>query len=428
MSRIPCCLTAAVLVITLTGCTAGSSALVVSGTVENRVEAVAVPAVSVPAINLDAGFTTLTGARNAVTGRTSTNLSTVGTTYGFGTVIRLAEVKVAVGDTVATGQTLGRVDTSSLVAQIAAAQADAAVAAAQVDLLGDAIATTYDKQADVNDAMAKVRDAIDKIHDGRAKLLKARSSAKKIRAGLVQKLHDAEQLLANYPPVVPPGSDLPPKEALPGIIAGLKAGIKKLDAGVRKINGILHTLAVGLKKATSGLRKLEDATAKITDARGSLRDLKKLAGLQATALQVPVTMARLQVTLAEFTSPVSGVVVSVATTGSVLAPGATAVTIRETRPSTVTAWLAPDELARVCDGDTARVVGDWMTGDGVPATLTRIGTSSDYPPTSVATEEVHLTRAVEVEFTATAQLPAGVPVELHINSCHPAAGNSDTDR
>ena len=175
-------------------------------------------------------------------------------------------------------------------------------------------------------------------------------------------------------------------------------------------------------------RKLEDATAKITDARGSLRDLKELAALQANALTVPVDLARVQVALAELTSPVNGVVVSVATAGSVLAPGATAVTIRESRPSTVTAWLAPSELARVCAGDAASVVGDWMTGDGVPATLTRIGTSSDYPPTSVATNEVHLTRAVEVEVTATEQLPPGVPVELHINSCHSAAGISDTDR
>ena len=72
------------------------------------------------------------------------------------------------------------------------------------------------------------------------------------------------------------------------------------------------------------------------------------------------------------------------------------------------------------------VVGDWMTGDGVPATLTRIGTRSDYPPTSVATEEVHLTRAVEVEFTATEHLPAGVPVDISITGCHAAAA-TDTD-
>lgn len=420
--------TAGTLAVTLAGCTAAPSALVVSGTAEDRLETVAVPAVSVPAVNLDAGFTTLTGATNPVTGRTAANLSTVGATYGFGSFVRLAEVSVSVGDTVTVGQSLGRVDTSGLAAQIAAAEADAAVAAAQVGLLGDAIDTTYDKEADVKDAKAKVLDAIDKIHDGKKKLLKARSSAKKTRVDLVAKLHAAEDLLANYPPMVPPGTNLPPKEALPGMIAGLKAGIKKLDAGVRKINSTLRTLAKGLKKATSGLRKLNDALVTIADARGSLRDVKKLATLQADALTVSVDLARLQVTLAELTSPVNGVVVSAVLAGSALAPGATAVSIRASRPSTVTAWLAPDELARVCAGDAASVVGDWMTGDGVPATLTRIGTRSDYPPTSVATEEVHLTRAVEVEFTATEQLPAGVPVELHINSCHPAAGSSDTDR
>lgn len=427
MNRRSLGITGLALAFTLAGCSAAPSGLVVSGTVEDRLETVVVPSVSVPAVNLDAGFTTLTGATNPVTGRTGPNLSTVGSSYGFGTFVRLAKVTVAVGDTVAAGQSLGRIDTSVLVAQVAAAKADAAVAAAQVDLLGDAIDTTYDKQADIKDAKAKVLDAINKIHAGLGKLLKARSSAKKIRADLVKKLHDAEHLLANYPPVVPPG--LPPKEALPGLIAGLKTGVRKLDAGVRKINGILHTLAKGLKKATSGLRKLNDATAKIADARGSLRDLQELAALQAEALKVPVDLARAQVTLAGLTSPVDGVVVAVLPAGSVLAPGATAVSIREARPSKVTAWLAPAELAQVCAGDPARISGDWMaTGAGVEAKLTRIGARADYPPTAVATDEVHLTRAVQVEFTATEQLPAGVPVEVNINGCHPAAGKSDTDR
>ena len=408
--------------VVLAGCTATPSALVVSGTVEDRVESVAVPAVSVPAVNLDAGFTTLTGTRNPVTGRTSASLSTVGTTYGVGTVVRLAQVEVAVGDVVTTGQNLGRIDTSSLLAQLAAAQADAAVAAAQVDLLGDAIATTYDKQADIDDAKAKVRDAINKIHDGRSKLLKARVTIRKNLPLARHGLAAVEQAIAQLPPGVPVPEELLQQRKK------LIAAITAMTSGLRKIDRTLHTLAAGLKKATSGLRKLEDATAKITDARGSLRDLKELAALQAKALTVPAELARVQVTFAELTAPVDGVVVSVATAGSVLAPGATAVTIRESRPSTVTAWLAPSELARVCAGDAASVVGDWMTGDGVPATMTRVGTSSDYPPTSVATNEVHLTRAVEVEFTATEELPPGVPVELHINSCHSAAGISDTDR
>ena len=54
-------------------------------------------------------------------------------------------------------------------------------------LLGDAIDTTYDKEADVRDAKAKVLDAIDKIHDGKKKLLKARSSAKKTRVDVYKR-------------------------------------------------------------------------------------------------------------------------------------------------------------------------------------------------------------------------------------------------
>ncbi|MCC6496174.1 MAG: hypothetical protein IT193_07925 [Propionibacteriaceae bacterium] len=429
MRRVSPSLTATSLVVVLAGCSAAPAGLVIPGTVEDRLQSVVVPALSVPGVNLDAGFADLTGRTDPVSGRTYPKTSTVGSAYGFGTFVRLAEVRVAVGDTVHAGQSLAVPDTSALTAQIAAAKADAAVAAAQVGLLGDAIDTTYDKQADIKDAKAKVLDAINKIHDGKKKLLKARSSARKIRTGLVAKLHAAEDLLANYPPVVPPGTNLPPKESLPGIIAGLKAGIKKLDAGVRKINGLLHTLARGLKKATSGLRKLEDATAKITDARGTLRDLKELASLQADALKVSVDLARLQVPLAELTSPVDGIVVWAASPGATLAPGATVVSIRETGPSRVTAWLSSSQLAQVCRSDPATITGDWMpAGTGVQSQLTRIGTRADYPPTSVATDEVHLTRAVEVEFTATEQLPAGMPVELTINSCHQAAANSDTDR
>lgn len=54
-------------------------------------------------------------------------------------------------------------------------------------------------------------------------------------------------------------------------------------------------------------------------------------------------------------------------------------------------------------GDEASVAGDWGNA-ATPATLTRIAPAAEYPPTSVPTEEVHLTRAVGVEFTATAQL------------------------
>lgn len=411
----------------LAGC-GTPSGLVVAGTVDDTVTSLAAPALGAPAVNLDAGFVDLTGPTSPVTGRTANATSTVASALGLGTSVRIVAVGAAVGDTVRAGQVLATADTRTQAAQLAAAKADAAVAKAQVGLLGDAIDTTYDKQADIEDAKDTVRTAIDKIHTGQKQLRAAERKARAARADLATKLHAMEALAANYPPVVPPGSDIPPEAALPGIIADLKAGIRKVDAGLKKIDALQAKLAKGLKKAKSGLRKLEDATAKVTDARSNLRDLKELAGLQAEAMTVPIDVVRAQVTLAEMTSPVDGIVVSIARPGDQLAPGATVATVREQQPSTVTAWLSPAQLAQVCDGDSALVTADWITGPGVPATLTRITTRADYPPTSVPTDEVHLTRAVEVAFTATEQLPAGAPVEITIQGCRPSAPATNPNR
>ncbi len=416
--------TAGALAVAVAGCTEAPSALVVSGTVVDRLQAVVVPDLGVPAVNLDAGFNSLTGRTDPVTGRTSPNLSTVGATYGFGSFVRLAELKVAVGDTVRVGQQLVTVDTSTHEAQLAAAKADAAVATAQVGLLADAIDTTYDKQADVEDAKAEVSEAIDKLRDGRAKLRKAKATIKK-HLPLARKGWPRSRRPSTRPPVpgVPVPAELLAKQR------ELTAAIKGMEAGLKKINANLPTLAKGLNKAKAGLRKLNDALADLADARGSLRDLKELAALQAEAMKVPIDVVRAQLALAELSSPADGVVVSTVSPGASLAPGATAVSIRESGASRVTAWLAPSQLAKVCQGDPATLTGDWMpAGAGLEARLTRIGTRADYPPTSVATEEIHLTRAVEVEFTATEQLPAGMPVELNIQGCHPAAGTTDTDR
>ncbi|HQD96389.1 MAG TPA: HlyD family efflux transporter periplasmic adaptor subunit [Propionicimonas sp.] len=407
---------AAVLVGTLlvAGCAPAPAELVVAGRVKDRLETVAVPTLAMPAVNLDAGFES-SGQRTADASRTAS-------TYALGSFIQLADVLVAEGDTVRVGQTLATLDASGLEAQVQVAKADAKVTAAQVDLLAAAIDKTDDKAEEVADKTADVKKAINTLTDTKAKLVKARKQLKKQRPLVAKQLKQAQELLANYPPVPVPG--IPSREELQQGIAKLKAALKKMDAGLKKINTNLPKLEKGLRKAKDGLEKLADAADKITDARAGLVDLKELAEIAADTMQVPIELAQVQFKLAVLTAPADGVVVSVAASGDRLAPGATAVAIRPATPSKVTAWLSPVQLGQVCVGDEASVAGDWGNA-ATPATLTRIAPAAEYPPTSVPTEEVHLTRAVEVEFTATAQLPAGVPVEITINGCRFAADHEE---
>jgi multidrug efflux pump subunit AcrA (membrane-fusion protein) len=358
----------------------------------------------------------------------STSVTAVGTVVDDPTVVsvpilsdsaptkRVDKVLVAEGDTVRAGQEVARIDDAVLLAQIEVARAGQKVAESQVGVLTAAIGKTYDKAADVSDARADVKDAISKLKSTRAQLVRTQAQLKKTRAQLVTKLQSAQKLLANYPPVPVPG--IPSKDELKAGIAQLQAGIAKIDAGLKKIVVALPTLSEGLKKADDGLAKLADADAKISDARQQLVDARELARIGAEASAIPVSLAQLQVTLATVTSPVDGTVLSVAAVGDQLAPGATLARIRTDEPSTVTAWLAPDQLGRVCEGDATTITGDWMpAGTTMGATLTRIGTELVYPPSNTTTDEVHLTRAVEVQVTATGILPAGVPVELSISGC-----------
>ncbi len=188
-------------------------------------------------------------------------------------------------------------------------------------------------------------------------------------------------------------------------------------------------LTAGLKQARAGLVKLNQAFATLADARAQLRGLRDLARIAAQTADIPVSVAKAQLDQATITSPVTGVITWTAGVGDRVITGAPVVTIRETGPAKVTAWLSPSQLSQVCVGDAATITGDWMApGASVAASVHWISPAADFPPSSTTTDETHLTRAVRVELLATGELPAGVPVEISIPGCHPTAGQSEQDR
>jgi multidrug resistance efflux pump len=351
------------------------------------------------------------------------------------------------------------------------AQADDAIATltARRRALMRARTTLVDTRAQLRAKRAQLRATRTDLREQRAQLLTKRAGALDQRAQLAQQVSNLEQVLAQLPPdpgtplpPLPPGTPAPPTRAqVQAAIAQLQAGIAQIDAGLpqidaglaqvdaglRRITSGLETIGAGLDrtgsglqriatglpqvdaalaKARDGLAQLDDAAAQLMDARRALRHRKDQAETAAQTARLAVQVARRHLADATVTAPVDGVVVGAAATGDVLAPGATLVSIQPEAAARATVWLAPDELAQVCVGDSAVLHGDWMAaGMSVPATLTSIGQRWDYPPSWHATDEVHLSRALPaVLTTSSGALPAGVPVEITIDGCRRAAPQS----
>lgn len=527
------------LAIALSACTAPRG-LAVVGTVDDSVVTVAVPSLGSVSVDPDAGFAP--NLLSTTTPASTPRVSAVTSLTGLGTFHRVSP-KVEEGSRVRAGEVIATVDDTQLAAQVAVAEADADLAAAQPAVLQSAIEETYDKSDEIADKRREVEDGIATLASNRAKLLKTqrelvntrrqlittrgqlrtgraqllaqrepvldqratlaaqratlvaqratleaqRADLLKQRAELTHQLCELEKALEQLPPdpmpsplSEPSGTAPPPSReeilvaiaqleaaiaqidaGLPQIDAGLaqidagltpldaaltqidagltqmNAGLTQLETGLAKVDTGLKQIATGRSKITTGLsklteaqgkareglRKLDKAADKLVDARRTLRNKKTLAEIAADTAVVKVQLARQQQSLTRVTAPVDGVVVSAAAAGDLLAPGATLVTIREDSPATVTAWLSPAELGQTCLGDAVRIHGDWMAdAASLPATITRIGERSDYPPSSHATDEVHLTRAVPVEFSTSAgELPPGVPVEITISGCREVA-------
>jgi multidrug resistance efflux pump len=381
-----------------------------TGNVANDVVAVQAPSVPVPSPDLGAGFgTSSTGSEAASAGSRSTTPTATGIT-SLGSFARVTSVKVRPGDPVSAGQLIAVLDTELLDANIRAAQAAQRVAQAKVPVVDAALDELATTRGDIASSRSTVRGTISDLRATRARLA-AQLATLEATLKRVESLPGGGRPPGGVPTTMPPGG-VPPGGVPPGGIpdpAKLRAGIAQLRTAIARIDA-------GLAQAESGLGKLATASAKLSDARTQLQHLRELAAIAASASVVGIDLARYQRSLAEVTSPVEGVVVSVVSDGDVVAPGATIAQVRRAGPSRVTAWLAPGDLPGVSVGTKASVTADWLKRP-IPGVVTRIAGRADYPPTSSATKEVHLTRAVPIEITidrGQQELPPGAPVDITI--------------
>jgi len=408
-------LIAALACVTLVGCSARAD--VHAGRVADDTVTIHAPSLAMPSVNLDAGFDTRGSAGGPGEVTASAQRSAVATAValsGIGSVVRVASVSVKAGDAVRSGQEIARLDARALDANVAVAKAGLSTARAQVAVLDDALDTVASSRSTLASKRAQINDAAAQLASTRVKVA---AQLAELKALLAQ----VEALGAGRPPAppggVPTGTVPPGGTPSPGALpdpAQLRAGIATLSAALKQIDA-------GLARVSAGRAQLASAGARLSDARRQLRDLRRLALVGVDASKIGVQVAEYQRETAVLRSPVDGVVVRTASVGDVLAPGATVAEVRRSGDPRVTTWIAPDSVGAVQIGTAAEVRADWFSaglgGSAVKGRVTRISTQSEYPPTSFATSEIHLTRAVGIEITVSENadppaLPPGTPVDV----------------
>ncbi|WP_028708163.1 HlyD family efflux transporter periplasmic adaptor subunit [Propionicicella superfundia] len=375
----------------LAACSAPSDGtLAVTGRVDSAELTVSVPAIASPVVSADAGFDTAPASASASEGTSPVAPSSASTTPTVPQ--RVAEVRVRTGEHVTAGTVLALLDARALDAAVVAAKADRTVATAQVTLLRESRDDLDDRRVSIDTAKERIDTAI--------------ASLTTQRGPTSSRLQQASRQLAALP-ANPPAAQA----------AQIGQDRATLQAGIVQLTTALAQIDAGLSQARAERRELDVATAELATARTQLTHLIDLAGVAVGAADVAVRQSELAVSRASVTAPAAGIVTGIAAAGQVLAAGATLATLAQPQ-TTLTTWLPPADAARVCTGDAARVSADWLA-DSVPGRIDAIGTSAEYPPTSQASSDSHLVRAVRVtvRIGGDDELPPGGPVDISVDPC-----------
>jgi multidrug resistance efflux pump len=298
----------------------------------------------------------------------------------------IASVEVSEGAHVTTGQIVARFDDRALVLQADVARAGARLAKANIGVADANLDTLASNAATLADARKKLDAAL--------------ATLRASRADVARNLAAAEDAVAHMPPVLPPG--VPDPRVL---VAKLKAALAQIDAG--------------LAKAIAARAKLNAGSAKLSTARSQFRGLRRVLVLAADAAGVGIEVADARRALAVLRAPCAGVVAQVVEAGTVAFAGQPVARITPDGPVVLDTYLDAGEFSLVHLGAEATAGSDSSGTRVYTGRVTAMAPSFGYPPTSLATPLVHMTRAIKVSVTLddpAAPLPPGTPADLTIST------------
>jgi multidrug resistance efflux pump len=300
----------------------------------------------------------------------------------------LASVEVSAGTRVSAGQVVARFDDRALALRVDAARAAALGARARVGVIDDGLDTAADGAAKLATARGKLNDAFAKLRAARADVIRNLASARAAAA------------------VLPPGWTPPPGVPDPRVL-------------VVKLEGALAQIDAGLVKANAGRSKLVTGAAKLADARSQLRGAHGVLALVADAADIGVQVAEARLALAVVRSPYAGIVTWVAEAGTVVFAGGPIARILPDGPVVLDTYLDVEQAKLVRVGSVASASSDSHPGSEFSGRVTGVFPVYGYPPTSLPTTLIHMTRAYRVSVTlddTSAPLPPGTPADLTIQA------------
>ncbi|MDO8915643.1 MAG: biotin/lipoyl-binding protein [Coriobacteriia bacterium] len=300
----------------------------------------------------------------------------------------LTSVTVSAGDRVSAGQVIARLDDRALVLRVQMAQAAARGARARVGVIDANLDTLANNSATLASARRKLDAALPKLKASRVEVV---SNLAKARAAASQ---------------LPPGWKAPPGMPDPRVL-------------VAKLEGALAQIDAGMAKATSGRAKLYSGAAKIADARSQLRDARRILVLAADAADIGVQVAEARRDLAVIRTPRGGTVTWAAEAGTVVFGGGPIARILPDGPIVLDTYIDAGQAKIVRVGSAVSASSDSHPAAAFTGHVTAVFPVYDYPPTSLPTTLIHMTRAFKVSVTlddTAAPLPPGTPADLTIST------------
>lgn len=211
-------------------------------------------------------------------------------------------------------------------------------------------------------------------------------------------------------------------------------GVNSQSESIEGLQASLANLYEQRKNPQELVAKLSQAKAALAQAEAQVAAAQALAdGLKAgaSAEQIGALEARLgqaqaalqalqrQRAMREIAAPASGVVRSIVTRpGEVAAPGATLLTLADTRSVFLTVYVPETEIGRVRLGQKASVTVDSFPGRVFEGQISHIADRAEFTPRHVSTKEerVNLVFAVEVRIeNADGSLKPGMPADVTLD-------------